>query len=68
MQRPILARTPLVSVSTSDLPPMYDWPRPIKHAIMSVCVILCILLYAAMASGLIGLATLVLGVLEAGVI
>ena len=40
---------------------MYDWPRPIKYAIMSVCVTLCIIVYTAMASGIISLATLVLG-------
>ena len=63
MQRPIFARTPLFSVTTSDLPPMYEWPRPIKVAIMSVSVILCVIAYAIMASGLIGLATLILGYL-----
>jgi hypothetical protein len=44
---------------------MYDWPRPIKYALMSACVILCIIVYAIMASGMIELATLVLGVLQA---
>jgi hypothetical protein len=67
MQRPIFARKLLLSVTTSDLPPMYDWPRPIKYALMSACVILCVIVYAAMASGLIGSATLVLGILQAGV-
>ena len=67
MQRPIFARRPFLSVTTSDLPPMYRWPRPIKYALMSACVILCIIVYAIMASGLIGLATLVLGILQAGV-
>jgi hypothetical protein len=68
MQRPIFAGRPLISINTSDLPPMYYWPRPIKYAIMSVSVILCVIAYAMMASGLIGLATLVLGVLQAGAI
>jgi hypothetical protein len=67
MQRPVFARKPLLSVTTSDLPPMYDWPKPIKYAIMGVCVILCVIAYAIMASGMIGLATLVLGALQAGV-
>ena len=61
MQRPIFARRPLLSVTSSDLPPMYDWPRPIKYAIVSVCVILCVIAYTIMASGIISLATLVLG-------
>jgi hypothetical protein len=39
---------------------MYTWPRPIKYAIISVCVLLCIIAYTAMASGIISLATLVL--------
>jgi hypothetical protein len=65
MQRPIFARRPLFSVRTPDLPPMYDWPRPIKYTLMSACVILCIIVYAIMASGMIELATLVLGVLQA---
>ena len=67
MQRPIFVRRPLLSVTTSDLPPMYRWPRPIKAALMSACVILCIIIYAIMASGMIALATLVLGILQAGV-
>jgi hypothetical protein len=63
MQRPIFVRRPLPSVATSELPPMYDWPRPIKYAIMSACVMLCIIVYTAMASGIISLATLVLGLM-----
>jgi hypothetical protein len=42
---------------------MYDWPRPIKVAIMSVSVILCVIAYAIMVSGMIGLTTLVLATL-----
>ena len=67
MQRPIFAKRPFLSITTPDLPPMYDWPRPIKYALTSACVILCIIVYAIMASGMIELATLVLAVLEAGV-
>jgi len=42
---------------------MYDWPTSVKRSIFGACVILCIIAYAAMASGIIGLATLVLGLL-----
>lgn len=60
MQRPIFARRPLPFVAAPELPPMYYWPMPIKCAVMSTCIILCIIVYAAMAGGIIGLASLVL--------
>ncbi|GAB4549325.1 MAG: hypothetical protein Kow0063_44200 [Anaerolineae bacterium] len=61
MQRPIFARRPLPLVAMPELPPMYDWPRPVKWAIMSACIILCLVFYTAMAGGIISLASLVLG-------
>lgn len=60
MQRPTFVRMPTVRVATMSLPPMYTWPIPIKRVIFGLCVILCISAYAAMAAGIIGLATLVL--------
>ncbi len=63
MQRPIFARVPIVSVATHTLPPMYDWPKPVKYAVMSACITLCIIAYALMAWGIMGLATLLLGLL-----
>ena len=63
MQRPIFARMPIVSVATPTLPPMYDWPTPVKYAVMSVCITLCIVAYTMMGWGFMGLATLVLGLL-----
>jgi len=63
MQRPIFARIPIVSVATPALPPMYNWPTPVKYAVMSACVMLCIIAYALMAWGIMGLATLVLELL-----
>ena len=42
---------------------MYDWPRPIKYAVMSVSIMLCIVAYTVMGRGFMGLATLVLGLL-----
>ena len=61
MQRPIFARVPIVSVATPTLPPMYDWPTPVKYAVTSACIMLCIIAYTVMGWGLIGLATLILG-------
>jgi hypothetical protein len=63
MQRPIFARMPIVSVATPTLPPMYDWPTPVKYAVMSACIMLCTVAYTVMGRGIIGLATLVLGLL-----
>jgi hypothetical protein len=48
-------------VATPTLPPMYDWPTPVKYAVTSACIILCIIAYTVMGWGLIGLATLILG-------
>ena len=42
---------------------MYTWPPLVKRAILSVCVVLCLMAYVAMAVGIIGLATVVLGLL-----
>ena len=42
---------------------MYDWSTPVKYAIMSACIALCIVAYTLMGWGFIGLATLVLGLL-----
>jgi hypothetical protein len=63
MQRPIFARMPIVSVATPTLPPMYDWPTPVKYAVMSACTMVCIVAYMVMGWGFMGLATLVLGFL-----
>jgi hypothetical protein len=63
MQRPTFVRMPTVSVATLSLPPMYAWPMPVKRAIIGVCFILCLMAYATMAAGIIGLTTLVLGLL-----
>jgi hypothetical protein len=42
---------------------MYTWPAHVKRAVLSVCVVLCLIAYVAMAVGVIGLATVVLGLL-----
>ena len=63
MQRPIFAKMPIVSVATPTLPPMYDWPTPVKYAVMSACIMLCIVAYTVMGRGIMGLATLILGLL-----
>jgi hypothetical protein len=45
------------------MPPMYTWPVPVKRVVLGLSFLLCIGAYIAMATGFIGLATLVLGVL-----
>jgi hypothetical protein len=61
MERPTFVRAPVISVAVSPLPPMYTWPAFVKRAVLSVCVVLCVIAYIAMALGVIGLATVVLG-------
>ena len=63
MQRPTFVKVPNVTVAALSLPPMYGWPTPVKRAILGVCMILCIIAYAVMAAGIVGLAMLVLGLL-----
>jgi hypothetical protein len=63
MRCPVFIEMPLSRVETSPLPPMYAWPVSVKRVILGLCIILCIAAYIAMATGFIGLATLVLGVL-----
>jgi len=63
MQRPTLIRVPSVSVAVSSLPPIYAWPVPVKRAVLSVCIVLCLAAYVAMALGLIGLVTVALELL-----
>ena len=40
---------------------MYTWPTPVKRAILSACILCCIVAYAAMVTAILSLATLVLG-------
>ncbi|UCC87955.1 MAG: hypothetical protein JSV81_01285 [Anaerolineales bacterium] len=63
MQRWTFARVPIVSSAALSLPPMHTWPTLAKQALLGVCVILCIIAYIVMATGIIGLATLILGIL-----
>jgi len=63
MQRTTLVKMPIIRVLTPSLPPMYAWPTPIKRAVFGLCVALCIGAYVAMAAGIIGLMTLVLGLM-----
>ena len=63
MQRPTFVRAPVISVTLIPLPPMYTWPALVKRAVLSVCVVLCLIAYVAMAVGVIGLATVVLELL-----
>jgi hypothetical protein len=63
MQRPIFVRVPIITVAALSLPPMYDWPSPVKRVILSACIVLCIIAYTAMAAGVVGLTTLLLGLL-----
>ena len=63
MQIPTFVRNPVIRVAVFSLPPMYTWPAAVKRAVLSVCVVLCLIAYVAMAVGVIGLATVVLGYL-----
>ena len=63
MQRPISAKVPTVTVAVQSLPPMYTWPVPVKRAILGACIILCVIAYVVMTVGILGLTTLVLGLL-----
>lgn len=42
---------------------MYTWPSLVKRTVLGVCIVLCLFAYVAMAVGIIGLATVVLGLL-----
>jgi hypothetical protein len=59
MRRPLLARPPMVVALSVSLPPMYVWPAPLKRIVLAVCVVLCLAVYALMAAGILGLATVV---------
>ena len=63
MQRPTSVRSPIVTIVTFSLPPMYAWPPPVKRVVFGLCIFLCISAYVAMAAGIIGLATVALGAL-----
>jgi hypothetical protein len=63
MQRPTFVKEQIVTVTALSLPPMYDWPDPVKRAVFAVCTILCVIAYVVMTAGIVGLATLVLGLL-----
>ena len=63
MERLTFVKAPIVSVTALSLPPMYVWPTPVKRIVLGASIILCIIAYAVMAAGIVGLATLVLGLL-----
>jgi hypothetical protein len=63
MQRPTFVKEPIVTVAAISLPPMYDWPDPVKRIVLVACTILCVIAYVMMTAGIVGLATLVLGLL-----
>lgn len=63
MQRPTFVRAPDIPVVVISLPPMYTWPSLVKRTVLGVCIVLCLFAYVAMAVGIIGLATVVLGLL-----
>jgi hypothetical protein len=63
MERLTFTKIPIVSVMTMSLPPMHAWPSPIKRIVLAACIVLCIIAYAVMTVGVVGLATLVLGLL-----
>ena len=63
MQRPMSAKVPTVTVAVQSLPPMYAWPTPVKRAVWGASIILCIIAYVLMTAGVVGLATLVLGLI-----
>ena len=63
MQRPTFVKASVIPVTGMSLPPMYTWPALVKRAVLSVCIVLCLIAYVAMAVGIIGLATVVLGLL-----
>jgi len=63
MDRLTFTKAPSISVAALPLPPMYVWPTPVKRIILGTCIVLCIIAYVVMAAGMIGLATLVLGLL-----
>ncbi len=63
MERSTFAKAPIVAVAVLGLPPMHAWPTPVKRAVLGACIMLCIIAYAVMAAGIIGVATLILGLL-----
>jgi hypothetical protein len=63
MQRPTFVKEPIVTVAALSLPPMYDWPDPVKRTVLAACTILCVIAYVVMTAGVVGLATLVLSLL-----
>ena len=63
MQRPTFVKEPIVTVAALSLPPIYTWPTPVKRTVFAACTVLCVIAYALMTTGIIGLAWLVLGLL-----
>jgi hypothetical protein len=63
MQRQTFARVPIISTAVLSLPPMHAWPTPLKRVVLGVCVVMCLVAYVAMAAGLLGLASVMLGLI-----
>ncbi len=63
MERLTFIKVPNALVAAMSLPPMHAWPIPIKRIVLGACIMVCIIAYAVMAAGIVGLATLVLGFL-----
>jgi hypothetical protein len=62
MPHSTLIRLPAVRFAPS-LPPMHTWPRPVKQAVLGLCIALCVSAYIAIAIGLIGALSFALGLM-----